>query len=233
MSKYQSVNPERQSHWYERVNKGDHYISFLCLLGGVALSITGIMGLLKVQWPWQILIQLYLVVGGLLTVFIEIRPYCFQICCNWFNKRLEFWIRCLARMWGRGLFYMFLGSINFAQKDASWFDWIVGIYMLVVGTLCFCLGRAAANKLSNVNTRLGGGSGKNEESIRNAFAQYDTNNNDEISASELSNLFRALGENMSGQEFRAALDYLDTDHSGTISYSEFKQWYETGKPSFV
>ncbi|XP_011403658.1 PREDICTED: squidulin-like [Amphimedon queenslandica] len=57
--------------------------------------------------------------------------------------------------------------------------------------------------------------------FRRAFSIFDTNNDGHISSSELAEVMKQLGRNMSQAELDAMLKEVDSDKNGTIEFNEF------------
>jgi len=59
------------------------------------------------------------------------------------------------------------------------------------------------------------------------FRTYDSNDSGAIDRMEFAHLMEALGMAMSEEELQVALDAVDTNHSGRISWKEFKAWWSS------
>lgn len=57
------------------------------------------------------------------------------------------------------------------------------------------------------------------------FSTYDRDHSGTIDSQELARLLEALGQDVSDDELLIALDVVDTDATGRISWSEFKAWW--------
>lgn len=57
------------------------------------------------------------------------------------------------------------------------------------------------------------------------FQRYDRNRTGFIERSGFARLLEALGQNISDEEFEIALDIVDTDRTGKVSWKEFKSWW--------
>ncbi|XP_052187213.1 probable calcium-binding protein CML25 [Diospyros lotus] len=60
------------------------------------------------------------------------------------------------------------------------------------------------------------------ENLKEAFSVFDIDKNGSISADELQNVFRSLGEDCSISECRKMIDGADSNGDGLISFEEFK-----------
>ena len=57
------------------------------------------------------------------------------------------------------------------------------------------------------------------------FKSFDRDGSGSIDRAELARLLEALGQNESEEELAIALDAIDLNHSGRISWDEFKAWW--------
>ena len=57
------------------------------------------------------------------------------------------------------------------------------------------------------------------------FKSFDRDNSGSIDKAELSRLLEALGQEVGEDELAVALEVIDSNHSGRISWDEFKAWW--------
>ncbi|MCP3168734.1 EF-hand domain-containing protein [Myxococcus qinghaiensis] len=57
------------------------------------------------------------------------------------------------------------------------------------------------------------------------FQRYDRNRTGSIERAEFARLLEALGQNVTDEELEIAVDIVDTDRTGKISWSQFKAWW--------
>lgn len=57
------------------------------------------------------------------------------------------------------------------------------------------------------------------------FKSFDRDGSGSIDPAELSRLLEALGQDVNEEELAIALDSIDLNHSGKISWDEFKAWW--------
>lgn len=57
------------------------------------------------------------------------------------------------------------------------------------------------------------------------FKSFDRDGSGSIDRAELSRLLEALGQDLPEEELAIALDAIDLNHSGRISWDEFKAWW--------
>ena len=63
------------------------------------------------------------------------------------------------------------------------------------------------------------------EEVFEIFRVYDRDGSGSIDRQEFSRLLEALGSSPSEDELAVALDVVDANHSGKISWDEFKAWW--------
>ncbi|MFP2912896.1 EF-hand domain-containing protein, partial [Pyxidicoccus sp. 3LFB2] len=57
------------------------------------------------------------------------------------------------------------------------------------------------------------------------FQRYDRNRTGSIERSEFARLLEALGQNVTDEELEIAVDTVDTERTGKISWKAFKAWW--------
>ena len=74
----------------------------------------------------------------------------------------------------------------------------------------------------NMNTKT---PSEEEVEVREIFDHYDRDGSGSIDRGELARLLEALGAAASEEELSIALDVVDADRSGKVSWSEFIAWW--------
>ncbi|MBL8918404.1 MAG: EF-hand domain-containing protein [Myxococcaceae bacterium] len=64
-----------------------------------------------------------------------------------------------------------------------------------------------------------------QDEVFEIFKVYDTDGSGSIDRAEFSRLLEALGQTPGEEELAIALDVVDANHSGRISWDEFKAWW--------
>lgn len=65
------------------------------------------------------------------------------------------------------------------------------------------------------------------EEVFEIFKAYDRDGSGSIDRGEFTRLLEALGQNPTEMELTIALDVVDANHSGKISWDEFKAWWSS------
>ena len=74
------------------------------------------------------------------------------------------------------------------------------------------------------NPELSEGEGEGDE-VFEVFKTFDRDGSGSIDRAELSRLLEALGQDLPEEELAMALEVIDVNHSGRISWTEFKAWW--------
>lgn len=75
----------------------------------------------------------------------------------------------------------------------------------------------------------------NRDEIKASFDQFDADGNGRITAAEIGNLMKAMGETVPGYKIRDMIKEVDLDENGTVEFDEFLKMYEKvqqGKTKF-
>lgn len=75
--------------------------------------------------------------------------------------------------------------------------------------------------------------GVSDSTLRKTFMRYDKNADGTMDAEELAELFMDLGLRASGPSFVEALNDLDVNKDGVVSYTEFANWWQQSAMNFV
>lgn len=126
-----------------QVQKGTQGVSMLAFLGGALLTVLGIFDMFRnpfTGFVWFI-INVYQLAFGIITCLLEAQPdwYKSQPKVAAYQQKVAEYAKFLTLLLGRGLFYVFIGSLTFT---VSWtaegldvFELLIGIYVLFVGIL--------------------------------------------------------------------------------------------------
>ncbi|BFG33179.1 hypothetical protein CerSpe_194530 [Prunus speciosa] len=66
------------------------------------------------------------------------------------------------------------------------------------------------------------------DEVQRVFKSFDANGDGKISVSELGNVLKALGSNVSADELQRVMEDLDTDRDGFICLDEFNAFWVSG-----
>jgi hypothetical protein len=139
-------------------SKGPMSFRVMALCGGVAMVVQCFMGSLSKFFsfsPLQALIEVYCGIFGVMVVILEGQDYKFL---SGFRATLQEHAKFLTFTWGRGMFYVFAGSLMVSQFNL--FDLAVGGWMVFTGATSIIVGGATANKLTELKKSMVSWSGR-------------------------------------------------------------------------
>ena len=137
--------------WATALTEGHVTVRALATVASAAIVVVGVLAFFGsvLKDPLNALMQGYLVVFGGVLFVLEARTYIFT---HRWRILLSEHAKFLTTIWGRGLFYVFVGSVSLAMKN--FFNSVVGLGTILVGVLMIVIGRVADNKLSELRQSL-------------------------------------------------------------------------------
>lgn len=210
------------SQW---VKRGDKTLNTLCILGGAALVAAGFLGLLNFLNPLALVVNFYNCVFGLVIIILELQYHSLgRNCLSSPRKYVEENVKFLSTSGGRGMFYLYVGSVNLAMW--TFFGFLIGGAMCGLGVMSVVVACHTRSKLVKAQNKLKELIGASQGDIKAKFQEFDTNHNGTIDVTELQDLCASLGAPLQGKaEVNAALNSLDSDRSGEIDLHEFTEWF--------
>lgn len=127
----------------------------------------------------------------------------------------------LRFVWGRGILYIFAGTINVALTYLI--TMISGAVMIVLGLLSIILGIHASRKFAALRNSLA-----DESYLLLLFSYYDSDGDGYLEAYQFTNLLSYLGMELDDRYALKAFDTIDRDGDRRISFDEFNDWWSTG-----
>lgn len=163
------------------------------------------------------ILDVYIVLFGLLSIVLEYKEMILPT--KWVDQ-LKVEAKFMYKPYGRAILYIFFGILLISQQ--SLFYICTGIYLILIGGLVVYTAQGAQKALDNFK-----GQKLSFYQLKEAYAKADKDKNG-LNAQELSALMKSFpGCSMSDNEVLTAIDLLDKDSSGRISYEEFSNWYNT------
>ena len=192
----------------------------MSLLGGLAMVLQSFLSFftkILTLSPLRALISVYCFVFGLITIVLESSVYDSKY-LKGVRDMVNVNCKILTYTWGRGLLYMFEGSIMFSMYTFG--DMLVGGFMFFVGFTSVTVGMHTARKLTELKRSLG-----SSEVVKSKFDEMDKDNSGTLDSKELAVLCKELGSELDHNELVAALSTMDKDGDGKITYEEFYGWW--------
>lgn len=122
------------------IQRGPEGVRLFCFVGGLGLFLCALLGVLHVfgviSQPLTYLVNAYIALFALVTCVLEADP-------KWVEQNpaidnaqrvLHDYMKVLTTLWGRGLFYLILGSL--ATQLYGGFGLFMGMYMILMGVTC-------------------------------------------------------------------------------------------------
>jgi len=153
------------------IQEGPAGISVLCFLGGLATTVIGILGILTVTDgltnPFHYVLNIYLTVFGIIAVMLEadlaalqrlpilgkLGPLIEKYQMDIFRKA-----NFLTELFGRGLFYIFVGTLAITQCFVCLL-FLAGLWNLLMGVVCVLMS-FGINPVENVQLQQQGRQGE-------------------------------------------------------------------------
>jgi len=219
-----NVAQSRLQDVQKAVQDGNFSLRLLALLGGLALVISSVLGILQRVLTLNIfsaLIELYTLVGGIIILVLESRQLHLP---ERFLYNLYKYALFLKFVWGRGCLYFVLGTLQFVQGDLL--DIAVGASVMFIGGLYIYSGQQAAEKLQDVRKNL-----FSEQTLRSKFQEADREGDGNLTKEEFQGLVSGLGVDLNRREIEAAYMHL-SQASGSLTFDRFREWWaEGGEPN--
>lgn len=189
----------------------------LALIGGIAMIVVNSFQIGRHAVTLNIngvLIASYCIFFGVIVVILEGRFACprqARLAVRYYAKFTEY-------TWGRGVFYLFLGSLQLTNWDL--FSWITGGYMMFVGVFAILAGIFAHRKLKQLRQTV-----DSERELKAQWEEADMNNNGYLDVKEFAAFAKRNEVDMTGNEVAAAYLAMDRDFDEKISFKEFYAWW--------
>ena len=169
----------------------------------------------------QVIVDIYLVLFGAVIIVLNSKiigvPFLSAATMDSLRAKIIFYCKLLDRTWGLGIFYFFVGTLNFSLLNVM--RLLVSLYMLILGGVCFFNGRKTAGKLSDLRANIYA-----EKDLLRSFNKYA--NDGKINRDDFRTMLKSFDIEMAKSELETAFNLIDTDKSDTISFFEFNAWWK-------
>jgi len=210
------------------VHLGPSWLSYLAEIGGTCLLCGGIAGIvdafltLEPASLAEILCNLYaMAIGAICITFESTNVVAFDGIRMWLDSNAIM----LRFLWGRGLVYI-VGGLFFMLQPGSndlvkLFHTLAGAGMIVVGVICKLLGHWLQCKLNKLKDNL-----VDEQDLYQRWHSCPMDDKFQMDSEQFPVFLKKCSVDLSYTELRAAIQELDTDNNGKISYNEFLAWWK-------
>lgn len=204
----------------------------LGLAGGLAVIFSNALflpgRLLTLHWT-NAVISFYCMVFGIVIVLLELdssgsepQHQQQQNVVAAIQEGVRHYAKFLEFTWGRGLLYVFVGTLQAANNNLV--DWLVGTFMVLVGTAAGVAGIKTAHDLRRFRMTL-----KDERDIKAKFRTYDTGKKGYLTLLELREWIQDAGFTMSSNQNVSAYLALNKNFDDKLSQDEMVEWWERPK----
>jgi len=208
------------------LTQGPQVLKVYCFAACAACLVVGIIQMIgNILNPFHLIVSFYATFFAGVGMALEGTG----LCCNRHCKtRVEHWTKIFARVWGRGILYLLISGMQFAQ--GGWEAYLVGIAMVLAAVFSFCLSFYASRKLRSMHTKMLSEytASTDPAAVRDAFNRMDADNSGTLEKEELAVLCRQLGVDVNPNELVAIFDMLDSDSNGKVSFDEFLALFGKG-----
>lgn len=199
----------------EGIRKGAWSVGRLAFFGGCYGTVSGILDLLppasifKIFTPLAGLSQLYLLIFGVITMTIESSGD--TISANLKAGILKY-CAALEFMWGRGLFYAYIGITCILGPVETLYGW----YMFIVGVTMIIMYVVTSQYIAELGAIF-----HDDGQIETSFKKF-AGTDGVLNRHELGRLLHDVGMEMNHQEMELLFKRMDPDHDGYITLVELK-----------
>mmetsp|Transcript_1530 Transcript_1530/g.2296 ORF Transcript_1530/g.2296 Transcript_1530/m.2296 type:complete len:151 (-) Transcript_1530:230-682(-) len=110
-----------------QVKNMERGLGCLGFIGGVLTAGASFLGMMNILNPLGFVVEAYTFLFGIAIALIEMQNQCLPL------SFLERWARFMTTLGGRGVFYVYVGSLSIAKS--TFLSFAVGAYMMGVGCL--------------------------------------------------------------------------------------------------
>jgi hypothetical protein len=223
------ISSVAQEKWIEirnSVQDGQLSIRLMALLSATALIFSSSFGLLGAILSFNIsetIIEIYSVLFGIIMILLESKQL--NIPQKYLDK-LYHYALFLKYVWGRGILYVFAGSLHLLLQG-SILDYIVGGMILLVGVVYIIVGKIATKKLKDLRKSL-----HSDSQIKNKFTAADTTKKG-LTLDQFKALTDQLGLDLNHREAEVIFIHLDKSADGLLTYQEFQGWWTDLEENYI
>jgi len=181
----------------------------------VELTVVSSKGWNQGNFVLKAFVDAMLVFFGLVVVLLEARATCGGVNMTLYISEH---VRFLNFVWGRGFFYMFLGTLAMSQSAAE------EPGTVLAGASIFGVRLANAVVGIAAHRALGGIGAISVEQAEAAFLRADADGNGYLDSDELVHLLHHLGVQLSRHQLESAFCQIDADGNDEITLHEFLRW---------
>mmetsp|Transcript_31465 Transcript_31465/g.46090 ORF Transcript_31465/g.46090 Transcript_31465/m.46090 type:complete len:261 (-) Transcript_31465:397-1179(-) len=203
-------------------HSGESYsVKTLSFAAGVAMVASGVTGFIEQISSFSLMhamVEIYVTAFGIVALVVDANEV---LCPPRRRQAIFFYAQFLGTLWGKGLYFLFCGTLMVAQWSGM--ELAVGLYVAVLGGYMLWSGHKTQKKLTNLKAQL-----ENEDVLKKKFKEFDKDRSGSLDDDELVQLCKSLGSDLTKAELESAILLMDRDHSGKIELQEFLYWWTGG-----
>ena len=193
----------------------------LAFLGGAIMMTTSVLSVLSDVFTFSLLsclISIYTFIFGLFILVLEGKMFMPSKSVSGYQQKLFSLVKCLQFVWGRGLLYIFAGTLQLSQM--TFLNMVSGGYMCFIGIISLLVGHSSHNKLTQLRASIA-----DEAVLRKKFKEHDKDSDQALNLLEFQSFITDLGLEMDHNELVAAFSVIDSRDTGKVALNEFKEWW--------
>jgi len=199
----------------DAIKNGTWSIGRLAFFGGCYGTVAGGLNMLppasifRVFTPLAGLNMLFLLLFGVVIMTVESDG---DTISSSLKANIIKYCALMETIWGRGLFYMYVGATQILGPTEHLFGW----YMFAVGVVYLVLHRMTQKHIESMGEIF-----RDDTKLEASFAEH-AGEDGVLNRAEFAMLTKDVGLELSHAELEMMLKKLDPDHDGYISLSELK-----------
>jgi len=193
----------------------------LAFLGGAIMMVTSVLSVLSDVFTFSImssLISLYTFILGLFIIVLEGKMFMPIRSVGAYQQQLFSMAKFLQYVWGRGMLYIFAGTLQLSQMN--FLNIISGVYICFVGIISLLVGHSTSSKLIQLRTSI-----TDEAVLQQKFKEHDKDEDNALNLLEFQSFITDLGLEMDHNELVAAFNEIDFSDTGKVSLNDFTGWW--------
>lgn len=211
---------EMSENLRQYTEEGFPVLQIMAFCSGVALIFSSTLSLQEIGMERlsldKVMISFYSWVFGIFIMALEGKIFMFDV--SSLHRMISNYLKVLRVLWGRGLFYIFIGSFHLCLNSP--YSSVVGIILAVVGLVTFITGIIMSKKLYLLRS-LSGKSCLNQQ----IYDFYDADRDGYLDLESFRDLIIGIG--ISVNDVDNEFIEIDIDKDGLIDFLQLQDWFDS------
>ncbi len=211
---------EMSENLRQYTEEGFPVLQIMAFCSGVALIFSSTLSLQEIGMERlsleKVLISFYSWVFGIFIISLEGKIFMFDV--SSLHRMISNYLKILRVLWGRGLFYIFIGSFHLCLNSP--YSSVVGIILAVVGLVTFITGIIMSKK-HYLLQNFSGKSFLNQQ----IYDFYDTDRDGYLDLESFRDLI--VGTGISINDVDNEFIEIDIDKDGLIDFLQLQDWFNS------